>query len=84
MNLVDVVREYFPAATDNQAWYVLWECTGYPAFWDIPKSGATPEECLRKQLAEARDRSCANCELACAMCNEDMERAMNAPKGATP
>jgi hypothetical protein len=46
-----VVREYFPKATDEQVEYILWEHTGFPAFWDL-EDGQTVEECLRKQLAE--------------------------------
>lgn len=57
MKILDVVREYFPTATDDQALNILWEYTGYPGFWNIPEDGATPEECMRKQLAAERDRS---------------------------
>ena len=51
----DLVREYFPNATDEECEFILWERTGFPSFWDIPEDGNTPEECLRKQLQEARD-----------------------------
>jgi len=33
--------------TDDEAEYVIWEHTGFPAFWNIPDDGATPEECFR-------------------------------------
>ena len=51
----EVVREYFPGASDDYVDYILWEKTGFPEFWDIPKDGATPEECLRKQLQDLKD-----------------------------
>lgn len=31
---------------------VLWELTGFPAFWNIPEDGETPEDCLRTRLRE--------------------------------
>lgn len=46
----DVVREYFPDATTEQADFILWEKTGFPAFWNIGVDGDTPEACLRTQL----------------------------------
>jgi len=53
----EVVREYFPGASDDYVDYILWEKTGFPEFWNIPKDGATPEECLRKQLKQLRDKA---------------------------
>jgi hypothetical protein len=38
---------------DDSAGYLLWNHTGYPEFWNIPADGATPEECMRKQVREA-------------------------------
>ena len=52
----DIVREYFPSLTDEQVEFALWSHTGYPAFWRIPKDGNTPEECMRKQLQELKDK----------------------------
>lgn len=37
---------------DRIADHVLWEFTGFPCFWDIPRLGGTPEECCRTQLSE--------------------------------
>jgi hypothetical protein len=48
-----LVREYFPKATPALIDWVVWEKTGYPSFWNIPKDGKTPEACFRKQLKEA-------------------------------
>ena len=46
----EVVLEYFPDASDEDVEFILWERTGYPSFWRIPRDGASPIECLRKQL----------------------------------
>ena len=48
----EVVREYFPDASDEDVEFILWERTGYPSFWRIPKDGASSIECLRKQLSD--------------------------------
>jgi len=50
MRWIDLVKEYFPKVTDEQADYILWGKTGFPTFWNIPEDGNTPEECCRKQL----------------------------------
>ena len=55
MSWTDLVREYFPDATDEQAGYILWEKTGFPGFWNIPQDGDTPEACCRKQLQQFKD-----------------------------
>jgi len=52
---IDLVREYFPNISDEDADALLWEYTGFPCFWNIPKDGETPEECCRKQLAALRE-----------------------------
>ena len=51
----DLVREIFPDAEDEFVEVVLWEHTGYPAFWNIPEDGASPTECCRKQLLEFKN-----------------------------
>jgi len=38
---------------DASAGYLLWNHTGFPEFWDTPRDGITPEECMRKQIREA-------------------------------
>jgi len=53
---LDLVREYFPDATEEFAGYILWGETGYPEFWEIPEDGATPEECCRTQLQRFKAR----------------------------
>jgi hypothetical protein len=52
-DVVEVVREYFPKATEDEIDNILWTHTGYPTFWRIPDDGWSEEECLRKQLGEA-------------------------------
>jgi hypothetical protein len=53
---LEVAREITQAhgiqVDDAMLDYIIFEHTGFPSFWDIPKDGATPEECLRKQLTE--------------------------------
>ena len=46
----EIVKEYFPDASDEFVEFVIWEKTGYPTFWNIPEDGETAEECFRKQL----------------------------------
>jgi len=56
MTWADVVREYFPGATADEVDFILWEKTGFPSFWNIGIDGSTPEQCLRRQLQELKDR----------------------------
>lgn len=51
----DLVREYFPNASYDEVETILWEHTGFPAFWSTPADGLTPVECCRKQLQELKD-----------------------------
>ena len=55
MSWVDLVREYFPSITDEEANDILWEKTGFPCFWHIGVDGNTPEACCRKHLQEFKD-----------------------------
>ncbi len=48
----EVVREYFPDASDDDVDYILWEKTGYPSFWETDDT----EACLRKQLQEFKEK----------------------------
>ena len=47
----ELVREYFPNATQDEVDYILWEYTGFPCFWETNDT----EACLRKQLQEFVD-----------------------------
>jgi len=51
----EIVREYFPKATDEFIEFVVWEKTGYPLFWNIPEDGENSDQCFRKQLIEYAD-----------------------------
>lgn len=46
----DEARKRGREITAEQADYIAWEHTGFPYFWRILRDGATPEECLRKQV----------------------------------
>lgn len=54
MSALDIARQVFPGLSDEILNYIIWEHTGYPAFWHIPRDGDTPEECLRTQLNKYR------------------------------
>ncbi|WP_197023480.1 hypothetical protein [Heyndrickxia ginsengihumi] len=43
MTWIELVKEYFPDATDTQCEFILWEKTAFPV---------TGEETIRKQLKE--------------------------------
>lgn len=53
MNAQAIAREYFPGADERLINYVLWNCTGFPSFWD-----GDPETVLRQQLQAAKDGKC--------------------------
>ena len=53
----DIIKEYFPDASDEFCEFVLWEKTEYPSFWNIPEDGNTPEECFRNQVFKFKDES---------------------------
>lgn len=46
----EVAKDFGIELSDQEADYVIWEQTGFPEFWNIPKDGNSPEECLRTQL----------------------------------
>ena len=52
MDTFKIAKEIFPDKSDDFLGFVIWEHTGFPAFWNIPKDGNTPEECFRKQLKD--------------------------------
>lgn len=47
---LEIVRDVFPDVNDEEAECILWERTGWPAFWD-----GDPETVLRRQLQELKD-----------------------------
>ncbi len=46
----EIVKEYFPDATDDEVEYILWEKTGFPCFFET----ADIEACFRKQLEDLK------------------------------
>ena len=54
MTWMELVKEYFPEITDEEAEGLLWERTGFPCFWS-DSDGDTPETCCRKQLQELKE-----------------------------
>lgn len=42
--------------SDAEVHHVIWAMTGFPAFWDIPRMGATPAECFQRQVRKAVDK----------------------------
>ena len=55
MTALDIAKEYFPDLPDDALDFFIWECTGYPMFWEIGTDGNTPEECFRIELQRAKD-----------------------------
>jgi hypothetical protein len=49
-----IVREFFPSLNDDAVINILWNHTGFPEFWDIPKDGWTASQCLRTQLSKLK------------------------------
>lgn len=48
MTYLELARQYFPNATDDELDYILWEYTGFPSFYrDLDE--------LKKQLQEAKE-----------------------------
>lgn len=74
MTPIEIVQQYFPSATSEQAKDVLWTCTGWPGAW-APKEGQTNEDYFRGQLKEATEKSGGDPHRACMMAIEEMDRA---------
>lgn len=49
-NFIDLVKEYFPEVTDEEALGILWNYTGYPSFWYDD-----PTTTCREQLQHLKD-----------------------------
>lgn len=63
---IDIVREFFPGASDGECESILWERTGFPCFW--PDGDKTPEDNCREQLAQFKTASALGVPL-CDFCN---------------
>jgi hypothetical protein len=51
---IAIVREFFPDYNMGQIDRLLWECTGWPAFWRTDETH-TIADCLRAQVKECAD-----------------------------
>ena len=51
VDVLSIVREYFPGISDKDAGYIIWNETGWPCFWET----SDWETCMRKQLQIAKD-----------------------------
>jgi hypothetical protein len=57
----DEAKKLGKTIDDRTADFILWGETGWPAFWDIPRDGKTPEECLRTQVRRSFTEPDAEC-----------------------
>lgn len=64
---IEVIKKFFPDASEEAAEYFLWNGTAYPF---------AGEGYLRRQIARARGRSGGDIGRAIEMAYEDLERAM--------
>jgi hypothetical protein len=69
MTGIELVKEYFPTASEDDAEMVLWECTGYPSFF----MGDDPVAYFRAQLMEAADLSSGDPMFAVAIAHTRMD-----------
>ena len=53
-SFLDTIRSVFPLCTDAEVEYILWNETGYPAFWNA-EDGHTPLECCHTQAVRLHD-----------------------------
>lgn len=65
MTVEDIVNEFFPGISKDEFDHIVYGHTGFPAFWNIPDDGATPEECFRKQLQTYKDGGGRELTLCC-------------------
>ena len=54
MNLLELVKHYFPDVTNEMADHILWTHTGFPMFWHLTNEYPTPMARCRKQLRELK------------------------------
>lgn len=64
MTGIELVRQYFPDASDDFAGYILWNKTGFPSFY----LGNNPVEYFGQQIAQFKKLYDAG-ELICELCN---------------
>lgn len=72
MNVIELVREYFPLLSEDHCGRILWTCTSYP----LVKTN-DPEKELRAQLDDISRRSHATFHIAMELANQDLDKAMS-------
>ncbi len=55
-NCGEMVKEYFPNASEKEIDFILWNETHFPAFWRIPEDGWTASQCLRTELQRLKEK----------------------------
>lgn len=53
-SIADIVREYFPEVDDEDIDFIVWDNTGWPAFWSTPCTDDGPEDCFRHDVARMK------------------------------
>lgn len=94
VDLVAAVHSVFPDASEDEVMSLLWERTGFPAFWRTDD----PAECVREDLLvlkatlDAGEAPCTLCsrpvdrdargkpEMDCADCRKALENALREPE----
>ena len=69
MNVLEVAREYFPDASDDELDHCIWTHTGFPGFWT-----GDPETCFREQLSKLKT-VLDNNQIPCEMCTDPVENS---------
>ena len=73
MTPIELVKEYFPEATDDEADSILWSRTGFPSFF---REDGSVEDNLRKQLSKYKTLVESGVDV-CEMCNsEDVKEGL--------
>jgi hypothetical protein len=74
---LDLARRYFPDLDDRHLDAILWECTGFPGFWHIPRDGRGAAQCLNTQLSRIARRSGGSYDRAMKLADHLMGQAMS-------
>ena len=74
---LEVVRFYFPDVPDKIADGILWGCTGFPYWWNVPEDGRHGLECACTQLSRIARRSGGDPYRAHCLIDHQMNNIMN-------
>ena len=75
MTCLELVRHYFPQASDAELDDVIWACTGFPGSW-LDKDGRTPVGCFNTQLSRISRRSGGNVQRAMHLSDHILDNVM--------